>query len=63
MSKETIKTRSCGFRLRDRILILMSTPFLYIFFRLAYAITHHKDDRSLYENFKYLFKVALKGKY
>jgi len=63
MSGEKLNTRYCELNLRDRIIMLMSTPFLYILFRLAYAITHHKDDRSLYENFKYLFKVALKGKY
>jgi len=61
MSKEAVKTGYCSLRLKNRVILFVTTPLIYAFFRLAYIFTHSKDDRWVYENAKYLFKVALKG--
>jgi hypothetical protein len=61
MSGEAFKTECGGLRLRNRMILFVTTPLIYAFFRLAYIFTHSKDDRWIYENAKYLFKVAFKG--
>jgi len=61
MSEEAVKTKYRGLRLKNRFIIFVTTPLIYAFFRLAYIFTHSKDDRWVYENAKYLFKVAFKG--
>jgi len=61
MSEEAVNTEYRGLRLKNRMILFTTTPLIYAFFRLAYIFTHSKDDRWIYENAKYLFKVAFKG--
>jgi len=61
MSEEAVKTEYRGLRLKNRMILFTTTPLIYAFFRLAYIFTHSRDDRWIYENAKYLFKIALKG--
>ena len=61
MSEEAVKTEYRGLRLKNRMILFTTTPLIYAFFRLAYIFTHSRDDRWIYENAKYLFKVAFKG--
>jgi hypothetical protein len=61
MSEEAVKTECRDLRLKNRMILFVTTPLIYAFFRLAYIFTHSKDDKWIYENAKYLFKSALKG--
>jgi len=47
--------------IKARIIGLLIAPLFYLIFRIRNLFTYDKEDKSLYNGFKYCTKIALKG--